>query len=139
MTHLTLHLDDDVVLRAEAYAARTGKSLADLVAVYVIELTRASAVLTARGQVEATRDLPTEEDTLPQRQYRLARRYPGEYVVLVGERVVHHGPEREEAGRAYKQAFADCPSSTPVMVDPNRLRQRRPIVRGRALNKRRQA
>lgn len=130
MTALTLNLDDDLVRRAKAYAARTGKPLADLVAVYFTELTREPA-----GRTATTDEIA---DSLPQRQYLLASQYPGEYIVLVGERVVHHGSDRKAAGSAYRQAFADHPSSIPVMVDPNRPRQRRPIVRGRALNRRRQ-
>ncbi len=82
---------------------------------------------------------PEREDppeSLPDRQYRLASEFPGEYVVLVGERVVHHSADLAEAGRAYEQAFADKTASSPVMVDPNRPRQRRPMIRDRRLSRR---
>jgi hypothetical protein len=76
------------------------------------------------------------EEPLADRQYRIAGRYPGEYVVLVGERVIHHTTDRAEAGRAFKQVFADDPKASPVMVDPNVPNEPRPIVRGRALVRR---
>ncbi len=77
-----------------------------------------------------------KEEPLPQRQYQLASRYPGEYVVLVGERVIHHTTDRTEAGRAFKQAFAKGATASPVMVDPDLPRQPRPILRGRTLTRR---
>lgn len=73
------------------------------------------------------------EEPLADCQYRLASRYPGEYVVLVGERVIRHTTDRAEAGRAFKQVFADDPKASPVMVDPNVPNEPRPVVRGRAL------
>ena len=76
------------------------------------------------------------EEPLADRQYRLAGRYPGEYVVLVGERVIHHTTDRAEAGRAFKQVFAEDPKASPVMVDPNVPNEPRPVVRGRALVRR---
>jgi len=144
MTQLTLQLDDELVLRAKAYSARTGKSLVDLVADYFASLANESAGPTAElPAVTIARESPTADipDSLPERQYRLASQYPGEYVVLVGERVVHHSTDREQAGRAYSRAFITHPSSAPVMVDPTKSRQGRPkpIVRGRALNRRRRA
>lgn len=69
--------------------------------------------------------------SLADRQYQLAGQYPNEYVVLVGERVIHHSQDRSAAIRAYSQAFLEAYDGTPVMVDPNRTRKRRPPIRGR--------
>ncbi len=76
------------------------------------------------------------EEPLAERQYRLAGRYPGEYVVLVDDRVVHHTADRLEAGRAFDQVFDDEPGASPAMVDPNLPRYPRPMIRGRALVRR---
>ena len=134
MTELTLRLNDDLVHRAKAYAARSGKSLADLVAGYFASLATDSSAPAAEIAAE-----PSEP--LSARQYQLAGQYPGEYVVLVGERVLHHSTDRREAGRAYNRVFLDYPTATPVMVDPERPRHPRPkpIVRGRTFHRRWQA
>ena len=117
MTQLTLQLDDELAHRAKAYSVRTGQPLADLVAGYLASLTAEPA--RAAGTV---RDSSASSDSLPQRQYRLADQYPGQFVVLVGERVIHHSADRAEAGRAYRQRARSAshgprtsnPSSSPA-------------------------
>jgi hypothetical protein len=68
-------------------------------------------------------------------QYRIAQQYPGEYVVLVGDRVVFHAPARQEVFRAYKQAFVDFPQQAPVVVEPGGKPRKPPVLRGRTLTK----
>ncbi len=70
---------------------------------------------------------------LVQEQYRLAEDHPGEYVVLVGRRVVNHSPERREALEAYRQAWSDFPGERPVVVGPGGKPKQKPFFRGRAL------
>ncbi len=78
---------------------------------------------------------PGRPDTqrLVQDQYRLAEQYPGEYVVLVATRIVHHSPARQDVLGAYRQAWVDFPSERPVVVAPGGKPKHRPIVRGRSL------
>lgn len=142
MTELTLQLDDDLVLRARAYSARSGKALSELVSGYLASLTNEHSNSSAEpspAEVGSRRELGESPRFLADRQYELAHQHSGEYVVLVGDRVVHHSPDREAAGNAFVQAFVGHPSHAPVMVDPSRERQPRPkpILRGRVLNRRR--
>ncbi len=77
----------------------------------------------------------TTED-LPARQRRLAcQQYPGEYVVLVGERIVAHSSDRQEALRAYRVAATGSTPMEPVLVDLEAKPRRRPILRGRSLKR----
>ena len=66
-------------------------------------------------------------------QYRLAGHYPEEYVVLVGERIVHHCSDRQQAIQAYQRAAVDDPSNRPVIVSPGEQPRKPLLVRGRTL------
>lgn len=72
-------------------------------------------------------DKKQELRRLPEQQYRLAARYPNEYVVLVGERIVHHGADRRQAAQAYQRIALDDPSSRPVIVSPGE-QPRKPLL-----------
>ncbi len=74
--------------------------------------------------------------TLAERQYRLAGRYPDEYVVLIGEEIVHHGMDRQQAAEAYQRAAIDA-AQTPVIVSPGETPRRPPLVRGRSMTAKR--
>jgi hypothetical protein len=78
---------------------------------------------------------PDPATNLAERQYRLARQYPGDYVVLVGEQVVHHSGNRDAAFRAYDDAFAGRSAPCPVLVEPNAAPKRTPVLRGHALQR----
>ncbi|MCP4661462.1 MAG: hypothetical protein GY856_39160 [bacterium] len=69
---------------------------------------------------------------LVRKQYQLAHQYPEDYVVLVGDRVVCHSPDRQKAFRAYDQAFVDFPSGDPVIVEPGGTQKKPPVFRGRS-------
>lgn len=77
---------------------------------------------------------PEDQDALRlvRRQYQLAHQYPEDYVVLVGDRIVCHSPNREKAFRAYDQAFVDFPSGDPVIVEPGGTQKKPPVLRGRS-------
>ncbi len=131
MGTLVLHLDDDLIDRAEAHSKTAGRSLSEVVADYLAELS-------GQRRAKPAEPLPTSAAPAEQRardQYRLARRYPGEFVVLVGEEVFFHSVDRQVAFEAYDRAFGDSPSGRPVIVDPARRLRRRPVVRGRLLKK----
>lgn len=101
-----------------------------------VNLPRGRVVLTLQRFEEEPAAEPPRPKSLADRQFELAGQYPGEYVVLVGENVVHHSPDIESADRAFDQAFGDYPPLRPVMVDPDRRRPRRsPVVRGRAFSR----
>jgi hypothetical protein len=81
----------------------------------------------------------TTED-LPARQRRLAcLQHPGEYVVLVKERIIAHSSDRQEALRAYRAAATRSTPVHPVLVDPAAKPKRRPVLRGRSLKRPRPA
>ncbi len=91
----------------------------------------ANPVATARPSDDSRRGAAR----LVEEQYRLARQHPGEYVVLVGEQIVSHSPDRQEAFRAYDQAFLDFPGRDPVIAEPDGGPKRPPVVRGRSLTR----
>jgi hypothetical protein len=130
MRTLVLQLDDELIRHAEVYSAKTGKSLAELVGDYL-----AAFRDEPRRGASLESEPATAAERRAQRQYGLAAEYPGEFVVLVGEEVVHHSADRQSAFAAYDQAFVDFPSGHPVIVDPARRLRRRPVVRGRSLKR----
>ncbi len=135
MGTLVLHLDDDLIHRAEAHSQTAGRTLSEVVADYLAELS---------GERRARPADPLSASAAPaeqraQLQYRLAQRYPGEFVILVGEEVFFHSADRQAAFAAYDRAFGNSPSGRPVIVDPARRLRRRPVVRGRSLRRHRPA
>ncbi len=76
---------------------------------------------------------PRQRMTLAERQYRLAGQHPNEYVVLVGERIVHHCTDRQQAAQAYQRAAVDAPQNLAVIVSPGEKPRRPLLVRGRSL------
>ncbi len=91
--------------------------------------------------VETKKVIPEVEDassasgcaprTTAARQKALAGAYPDEYVVLVGDRIVVHTKDKEEA---YNAAF-EQDGEEPIVVPPGALRQiPPPVVRGRRLS-----
>ncbi len=135
MGELVLHLDDDLIHRAKTYSTKIGRTLSEIVADYFESETHRRTPPADEAQLAATTTTADDAESLPQRQYRLAGQYPGEFVVLVGEEVVYHSTDRQAAFKAYDQAFVDHPSSSPVVVDPHRRPRRRPVVRGRAFKR----
>ncbi len=85
-----------------------------------------------RSKAEAKHKSGTAE-TLAERQYRLARQHPDDWVVLVGERIVHHSADRAAAFRAFDEVFTELPGARPVIVEPGGGKRRMPIVRGRSI------
>ncbi|WP_437622552.1 hypothetical protein [Sorangium sp. So ce1151] len=80
-------------------------------------------------------DSPSQRrERLLGRQYEEASKFPGEFVVMVGKRVLFHSADRDEAIRRYESAFEEVPDGTPVFIEPGtRLPDRDPVVRGRSL------
>lgn len=71
--------------------------------------------------------------TQEERQAALADDYPNEYVVLLGERVVVHTTNKDEAYAHYDSAFGEAGSVEPIIIPPGALRRiGPPIMRGRA-------
>jgi hypothetical protein len=74
-----------------------------------------------------------EREYLIQRQYDEANKFPGEFVVLVGTRVLVHSVDRDEAVGRYESASADAPEGMPVLIEPGlRGPDRDPVVRARS-------
>ena len=90
-------------------------------------------VIVLEGSASPRASRSTKALSLRDRQYELAREYPGEYVVLVGEQLVHHGPDRQAAARAYDLAAKQSSSDRPVIVRPGGRARRPPVLRGRSL------
>ncbi len=82
---------------------------------------------------DALPEEPERQGSLADRQYLLARQYPEEYVVLMGDAIVHHTRDREEAADAFDRAALGSSSLRPVIVSPASKPRRFPVVRGRAL------
>lgn len=90
------------------------------------------SVLDQRDDVEAKSRAPTD---LVERQYELAGQYPDDYVVLVGERILHHSPDREEALTAFQRVAESFYPERPALVRPGGCPpRRRPMARGRSLS-----
>ena len=69
--------------------------------------------------------------TTAARQKALAAAYPEEYVVLVGERVLVHTRDKEEAFARY-DAAVEQGGEEPIVIPPGALRQTPPpVLRGR--------
>lgn len=82
------------------------------------------------GESEAT----LSQQTLAERQAALADQYPEEYVVLRGERVIAHTPDKQGAFAHYDAAVEEAGEQEPILMPPGAQRRTpRPIVRGRAL------
>jgi hypothetical protein len=65
------------------------------------------------------------------RQKALAAAYPEEYVVLVGDRVLVHTQDKEEAFARY-DAAVEQGGEEPIVIPPGALRQTPPpVLRGR--------
>ncbi len=88
------------------------------------------------GAAEGSLDRPSDQRMrLAKEQYRLAGQYPNEYVVLVGDRIVHHSSDRRQAAQAYDRAALDSSPRRPVIVRPGGRLRKPPVVRGRALTR----
>lgn len=75
-----------------------------------------------------------DQIALGHRQRQIAREFPaGEYVVLVGDEVVAHTPNRGDAFTAYDQA---CGGGRVAVIVPPDARQTPPpaVFRGRVLS-----
>ncbi|MFS8065097.1 MAG: FitA-like ribbon-helix-helix domain-containing protein [Byssovorax sp.] len=69
---------------------------------------------------------------LAARQAALADSYPNEYVVLLGDRVIAHTQDKEEAYAQHDAAFEG--DVEPIILPPGALRRiQPPVIRGRAL------
>ena len=69
--------------------------------------------------------------TTAARQKALAAAYPEEYVVLVGDRVLVHTRDKEEAFERY-DAVVEQGDEEPIVIPPGALRQTPPpVLRGR--------
>jgi hypothetical protein len=69
--------------------------------------------------------------TTAARQKALAAAYPEEYVVLVGDRVIVHTRDKEEAFARY-DAAVEQGGEEPIVIPPGALRQTPPpVLRGR--------
>lgn len=136
MGTLTLHLDDDLIHRAEVCSETTGRSLSEVVADYLAEFSSQPPTKRTEERLRTSAAEATmSSEQRAQHQYHLAHRYPGEFVVLVEDEVFYHSANRQAAFEAYDRAFVDSPSGRPAIVDPARRLQRRPVVRGRSLKK----
>lgn len=91
----------------------------------------ASAEVISRHE-ESGGSIAAEAQVLAARQAALADAYPDEYVVLLGDRVIAHTQDKEEAYAQYDAAF-EC-DAEPIILPPGALRRiRPPVIRGRAL------
>ena len=120
-------IDEERQLRLSGVPFRPGT------AVDVIVLEHGGQDLTPAASAAVLSDPAADTMRLAEKQHHLAAQYPGEYVVLVGEHVVHHSSDRQEAIEAYRHAAVDDPSHRPVVVSPGSRPRKPPIVRGRAL------
>jgi len=70
---------------------------------------------------------------LADRQAALAAQYPDEYVVLRGEHLLVHTPDKDEAFAGYEAALEQGGGEEPILI-PSGARRRipRPVVRGRS-------
>ena len=91
--------------------------------------------------VPVSRDEGTDNVNMPARRADFIRRrlaaanaYPLELVVLLGERVVFHSPDRAEAVARYRAVSTEAgESELPALVEPGKRRLRPdPVVRGRS-------
>lgn len=76
------------------------------------------------------------EPTLEERQTALADAYPDEYVVLLGEQIIAHTVDKEEAYARYEAAFdfIGVGGAKPLIIAPGAMRKLGPPVsRGRAM------
>ncbi len=96
-----------------------------------LELWQSSA--TDSGNTSRTAPASVEVNALIERQYDLARQYPGEYVVLRGTKVIGHSRSRSDAFATYDRAFDGTSDAHPVIVEPHRAYDEEPVVRGRSL------
>lgn len=97
------------------------------------QIPAASSGTSARPNGAAPADEQRERIRLAEKQYRLANQYPKEYVILIGERIVHHSVDRQQAVQAYRRIEVDELSNRPVIVSPGKPPRKPPMVRGRAL------
>jgi plasmid stability protein len=73
-----------------------------------------------------------EARSLAARQAALADAYPDEYVVLLGDRVIAHTQDKEDAYAQHDEAFGG--EAEPIILPPGALRRiQPPVICGRAL------
>ncbi|MEO7330560.1 MAG: hypothetical protein ABI193_18440 [Minicystis sp.] len=66
-------------------------------------------------------------------QYREASKLPGEFVVMVGPRVLFHSTDRDEAILRYESGFEEVSEGMPVFIEPGtQAPDRDPVARGRS-------
>ncbi len=78
-------------------------------------------------------EIDAERGALIRRQYKAAKQFPGEYVVLSGPDVMFHSRIRSEAFEAYDRVFDDSSTDRPVIVEPGRYEPPAGVFRGRTL------
>lgn len=87
-----------------------------------------------RSSPPASDQRDARPSALAERQAALAAAYPEEYVVLLGDRVLVHTRDKEEAYVHLDAAFDAVSGAEPIIVPPGPLRRiGPPVLRGRAL------
>ncbi len=132
-------VDTDHELRIQRVPFRPGSVVEVIVLPAESEPAASREAAETSGQIDVAVEDAKERlngSKLARAQYRLARLYPQDYVILVGERVAFHSPDRKAAFGAYDQACEDFPEAVPVIVEPGGKERRAPRFRGRSVKTR---
>lgn len=121
-------LPPDIVRGAQAAAARRGVTLAGFVAE-----TLARAVRQREPKAQSTADMTADMRWYEKNRGRVAREYPGEYVAIIGRRVVDHDASFEalaervfarEGARNIFMPLVGAPKRPMKVPSPHHSRQR---------------
>ena len=131
MTQLVLDgISPAIVQEIERRARRAGVSV-QAAASQILEKAVAQELLPEGGSIGTATASPAERGA---RQAALAAGWPDEYVVLRGEQVLLHTPDKGDAFACYEEALEQPGDDAPLVVPPGAKRQLpRPVFRGRAL------
>jgi hypothetical protein len=81
-----------------------------------------------------SRDALTAARSIVERQKAIVAAYPEEYVVLLGDRLIAHTPDKEEAFSRSEAAWDESEDLEPIVVPPAKQRELRgPVLRGRSI------
>ncbi|NUQ75661.1 MAG: hypothetical protein HUU21_19120 [Polyangiaceae bacterium] len=79
-------------------------------------------------------EVPSDAEALVARQKAIVNAYPNEYVVLLGDRLIAHTPNKEEAFSQFDAAWDESEDLEPIVVPPaDRRGLPGPVLRGRSI------
>lgn len=79
-------------------------------------------------------EVHSDAEALVARQRAIVNTYPNEYVVLLGDRLIAHTPDKEEAFSRFDAAWDESEDLEPIVVPPAERRGLPgPVLRGRSL------